>query len=465
MMTEAYRLSATEMTAAFRRRELSPVEAAKSCLARIERLDATLNAFCLVDAESALEDARASEARWMKGEQLSVVDGVPTSIKDLFLTRKWPTMKGSLLVSREQACDIDAPAVARLREGGAVLLGKTTTTEFGHKGVGDSPLTGITRNPWNTDLTPGGSSCGAGVAAAALMAPLNLGSDGGGSIRIPASFCGVFGLKPGYGRVPGAPASEAGTLPANGPLTRTVADAAAMMKVISADDSRDWTALPDPLFDPLEGLEDGVKGLRIGFAPTLGQAPVAAEVAQSVAQAALTFGDLGAHVEQIELDLPDAVEAYTTILSITLAASLRQMREDQRTLVDPGLLIIADMGRQVSALDYARALHVSRAAIASRMRALHERYDLLLLPSMPRTAFPVGEDFPGDRGGEWRGDWTPFTSPFNLSCQPAASIPCGFDAAGLPIGLQIVGPQRAEALVLRAAAAFEKTREFPLPAL
>jgi len=463
-MTDAYRLCATEMAAAFRDRTLSPVEAARSCLDRIASVDGVLNAFCLVDEESALADARASEARWMRAEPLSAVDGVPTSIKDLFLTKKWPTMKGSLLTSREQSCDVDAPAVARLREAGAVLLGKTTTTEFGHKGVGDSPLTGITRNPWNTDLTSGGSSCGAGVAAAACMTPLNLGGDGGGSIRIPASFCGVFGIKPGYGRVPNAPASEAGTLPAAGPLTRSVADAAAMLKVIAADDSSDWTALADPDFDPLDGLDAGVGGLRIAFAPTLGGAPVAHEVAASVFAAAESFRKLGAGVTEIELDLPeDAVKTYTTILSVTLGAALRGLSEEQRVHVDPGLLIIADMGTKVSTFDYARALHVRRAAIASRMRTLHQTFDLLLLPSVPRTAFPVGEDFPGDRGGQWRGDWTPFTSPFNLSCQPAASIPCGLDGAGLPIGLQIVGPQRAEALVLRAARAFEMTRDFPVP--
>ncbi|TKT76276.1 amidase [Aquamicrobium sp. LC103] len=464
-MSDPFLLSATELVAAYKAKKLSPVEATRSCLDRIAALDGTLNAFCLVDEDSAIADARASEVRWMRDEPAGLVDGVPATIKDLFLTRKWPTMKGSLLVSRDQACDVDAPAVARLREHGAVLLGKTTTTEFGHKGVGDSPLTGITRNPWNTDLTPGGSSCGAGVAAAAGMAPLNLGSDGGGSIRIPASFCGVFGIKPGFGRVASAPATCAGSLPAAGPLTRTVADATLMLQVISGDDSRDWTNIPDQGFDALRALESGVSGLRIAYAPTLGSASVSGSVAASVARAASVFGELGALVEQVELDLPDAVETYTTILSVTLGSGLVGLTDEQRSLVDPGLLIIADAGMKVGAIEYAQALHVARAEIAVRMRQLHETYDLLILPAMPRTAFPVGEDFPGDKGGEWRGDWTPFTSPFNLSYQPAASIPCGFDESGLPIGLQIVGRVRDEATVLRAARAYEKTRKFPLPAL
>ncbi|SEG69363.1 amidase [Bosea lathyri] len=464
-MSKPHLLSAQALVEAYRKRSLSPVEATRSCLDRIAALDGRLNAFCLVDEDSALADARASEARWMRGQPAGLVDGVPTSIKDLFLTKKWPTMRGSLTVSREQSCDVDAPPVARLREQGAVFLGKTTTTEFGHKGVGDSPLTGITRNPWNTDLTPGGSSCGAGVAAAAAMAPLNLGSDGGGSIRIPASFCGVFGIKPGYGRVPSAPAGTAGSLPANGPLTRTVADAALMLQVISGDDSRDWTSLPEPGLELLGQLESGVSGLRIAYARTIGTAPVTGEVDAAVATAAETFRSLGADVEEIALDLPGAVEAYYAILSVTLGTTLDGFTEAQRALVDPGLLILADDGRRLSAFDYARALHVARAAIGVAMRKLHERYDLLLLPSMPRTAFRVGEDFPGDTGGQWRADWTPFSFPFNLTCQPACSIPCGLSSDGLPIGLQIVGRVRDEALVLRAARAFETTRHFPSPNL
>lgn len=462
-MSEPCFASATDLIAAYRAKALSPVEATQSCLDRIKALDGTLNAFCLVDEESALAEARASEARWAKGSPIGLVDGVPTTVKDLFLTRKWPTMRGSLTVSRDQTCDVDAPPVARLREQGAVFLGKTTTTEFGHKGVGDSPLTGITRNPWNTALTPGGSSCGAGVAAAASMAPLNLGSDGGGSIRIPASFCGVFGIKPGFGRVPSAPPGAAGSLPAAGPLTRSVADAALMLKVIAGDDSRDWTALADPAFDPLSGLDDGVAGLRIAYAPTISGAPVTDEVASAIAAAADTFRSLGATVEEIDLDLPGAVETYYTILSVTLGSALTSLSDEQRKLVDPGLLIIADDGTRLPVFDYAKALHVDRAAIGATMRALHERYDLVLLPAMPRTAFPVMLDYPGDTGVEWRADWTPFTFPFNLTAQPACSIPCGLSSERLPIGLQLVGRIREEATVLRAARAFETTRDFPLP--
>ncbi|ONG58154.1 amidase [Pseudoroseomonas deserti] len=463
-MTELFRLSATALLQAYRAGSLSPVEATRACLDRIAALDPVLNAFCLVDEASALAAARESEARWRRGAPCGALDGVPASVKDLFLTRGWPTMKGSKTVSREQDVSVDAPPVARLRQAGAVLLGKTTTTEFGHKGVSDSPLTGITRNPWNPGMTTGGSSCGAGAAAAAAMGPLHLGSDGGGSIRIPASFCGVFGIKPGYGRVPAAPQGFAGSLPGAGPLTRTVRDAALMLQVIAGDDARDWMALPEPGLDLLSGLEAGVTGQRIAFARTISGAPVDPEVAAAVEAAARRFAELGAIVEEVELDLPDAADIYYRILSVTLASAVAPLTAEQREMVDPGLLIIADDGTRLSALDYARALHVARGELGARMRALHQKHPLLLLPSMPGTAFPVGLDFPNDRGGEWRADWTPFTFPFNLTAQPAASIPCGLSSAGLPIGLQVVGPQRAEAAVLAAARAYEASCDWQIPA-
>ncbi|WPB55595.1 amidase [Xylophilus sp. GOD-11R] len=463
-MTELFRLTATALVEGYARGDFSPVDATEACLRRIAQVDPVLNAFVLVDAERALADARASEARWAAGRPQGLVDGVPTTIKDLYATRGWPTLKGSRTVDRDQPWDTDAPAVARLREHGAVLLGKTTTTEFGHKGVGDSPLTGITRNPWNTGRTPGGSSCGAAVAAAACMAPLNLGGDGGGSIRIPASFSGVFGIKPGYGRVPSAPAGMIGSMSASGPLARSVADAAALLQVICGDDPRDWMTLPEPAMDLSGALERGVRGLRIAHAPTFGDAPVDPDVARAVDAAAERFRELGAQVDTIAFDLPGAHEVYYAINSVAFAHTLAQVDEARRPWMDQGLRVLAADGARISAVDYATALHQGRARIGAAMRALHMRYDLLLTPAVPTVAFDVGLDFPGDRGGQWRADWTPFAFPFNLTSQPACSIPCGLDHDGMPIGLQIVGRRREEALVLAAARAFERAHPWHLPA-
>src|SRR5579883_3373578 len=222
-------LSATELVEAYRRKSLSPVEVTKAILARIDRLEPKINAFVMVAHESALAEARASEARWMKGAPMGLVDGVPTTVKDILLTKGWPTLRGSTLIKRDQPWEEDAPTVARLREHGAVLLGKTTTPEFGWKAIGDSPLTGVTRNPWNLAHTPGGSSAGAAAAVAAGIAPLAVGTDGGGSIRIPGSFSGIFGIKPTFGRVPAYPPSYFGTVAHVGPMTRTVSDAALML--------------------------------------------------------------------------------------------------------------------------------------------------------------------------------------------------------------------------------------------
>ncbi|MDH3596510.1 MAG: amidase family protein, partial [Rhodospirillales bacterium] len=237
-------LTATELLTRFRAGSLSPVEVTEAALARIEAHDTALNAFCLVDAEQALAEARRSEERWRIGAPKGRLDGVPASIKDLLLTKGWPTLRGSKALDPDQPWDEDAPAVARLREHGAVLLGKTTTPEFGWKGVTDSPLTGVTRNPWDPSRTPGGSSGGAAAAVATGMGALAIGTDGGGSIRIPAGFTGIFGLKPSFGRVPAYPLSPFGTVAHLGPMTRSVADAALMLTVLAEPDPRDWYALP-----------------------------------------------------------------------------------------------------------------------------------------------------------------------------------------------------------------------------
>lgn len=455
-------LSATELLALYRSRRISPVEVTQACLDRIAAADARFNAFTLVDGDAAMESARASEERWLKGKPLGLVDGVPATIKDLLLTKGWPTLRGSRAISPDQPWEEDAPATARLREQGAILLGKTTTPELGHKGVTDSPLTGITRNPWNPAMTPGGSSGGAAVAAATGMGALHVGTDGGGSIRIPASFTGIFGLKPSFGRVPAYPASPFGTVSHVGPMTRTVPDAALMLRVLACPDPRDWYALPPVDKDYLAGLDDGVAGLRVGFAPTLNGAPVDPEVAALVRRAAGEFTDLGAEVEEVVLDLPGATDVFFAHWSAGAATVMAGFTEEQKALMDPHLRGFENAGASLSLLDYQQAV-LARARLGMQMSLFHRRHDILLTPAMPIPAFEAGQNEPNRPDETGWIDWTPFSYPFNLTQQPAASIPCGLTAAGLPVGLQIVGPMHRDDLVLRAARAYEMRHPIALP--
>ncbi len=419
-----------------------------------------MNAFVLVDEAGALSAARESEARWAAGRPLGVLDGIPCTIKDATLTRGWPTLRGTRTIAREQAWQDDAPVVARLREAGAVLLGKTTTPEFSWKGVCDSPLTGITRNPWDVRTTPGGSSGGAAVAAALGMGWLHQGSDGGGSIRIPAGFTGVVGHKPSFGRVPIWPPTVQGTLSHTGPLTRTVEDAALMLLAIARPDARDWAALPHDPRDWRLGLRDGVRGMRIAASATLGYVrELDAQVAAAFAGAMRAFGELGAVVEEVDPGFADPNEAFRILWYSGAAQNLRRMTPAQRALVDPALLEIADEAERFSVSDFIEAGMV-RARIGIAMKVLHERHDLLLTPTLPIPAFAAGQEVPDPaRQRRWT-EWSPYCFPFNMTMQPAISVPCGLTTAGLPIGLQIVGPPHDDANVLRAAAAFESIRPF-----
>jgi len=449
--------SASDLIGLYRSREASPVDAVSAVLARVDAVNGTLNAYCLVDHEGALAAARASEARWAKGEPVGLLDGVPASIKDLILTTGWPTLRGSLTVDENQAWDEDAPCTARLKEAGAILIGKTTTPEFGWKGVTDNARTGITRNPWNTEKTPGGSSGGAAAQVAAGMGPLAIGTDGGGSIRIPSGFSGIFGHKPSFGRVPAYPLSPFGTVAHVGPMTRTVTDGALMLTVISQPDVRDWFALPYDGADYRDSLEDGIKGMRIAYSPDLGYAKVHPEVAACVDQAVKAFTELGAHVEQVDPGFANPHGMFTVLWYAGAANGLRSLSESQLALVEPALVEVMHQGREIPLLDYMAAVN-ERGQLGIAMREFHTRYDLLVTPSLAVPAFGVGLLEPEGADGEDWTSWTPFTYPFNLTQQPAASVPCGFTSDGLPIGLQIVGPMHDDALVLRAARSFETAR-------
>ena len=455
--------TALDLAGLYRSKALSPVEVAQALFARLDILQPGLNAFCVIDRDGALAAARESEARWLQGQPLSPLDGVPATIKDLVLMRGFPTRRGSRMI--EPAPDTeDGPAVARLREAGAVILGKTTTPEFGWKAIGDSPLTGITRNPWNRERTTGGSSAGAAAACAAGIAPLHVGSDGAGSIRIPAAFTGIFGIKASFGRVPAYPSSPMGLLSNVGPMTRSVRDAAAMLNVLARPDHRDPYALPPNERDYLAGIDDGVRGWRIAYSPDLGYAKVDPEIAAACATAALHFADLGATVDGVGAIFPSPREALLTLWGAGAALLLAGFPTTRHSLCDPGLVIVAAEGAQTRAVDYVAADMV-RTELGQRMAAFHQRYDLLLTPMMPVPALPVGQDLNDPATERSWIDWSPFSYPFNMTRQPAATVPCGLTRAGLPIGLQIVGPLYAEDRVLRAARAFEATQPERRPTL
>lgn len=459
-MSDIKSLTAAELLRLYRRGELSPVDVTRDQLDRIEKFQPIINAFVIIDSDGALAAAKASEARWQKGEPVGLADGLGATVKDNVWLKGFPSRRGSV-TSSDAPMKEDAPAVARLRESGAIILGKTTLPEFGWIGACHSPLTGITRNPWKLDRTTGGSSGGAAAAALLNLGHLHIGTDGAGSIRIPAAFTGVFGIKPTYGRVAAYPASPFSILAHLGPLTRTVADAALMLSVIGGPDARDMTAWNTPVPDFRVGLNDGVRGLRIAWSPRLGYVKkLHPDVEAATAKAAQTFADLGAIVEEADPAFAEPYEMIMTIWGGVSSTILGAIPEKDRAKVDPGFAKMAEDGKSVTLNGYLAAV-TARQDLAIVMERFHEKYDLLLTPQMPIGALEAGRVTPADGsyGDNWI-NWSPYTYPFNLTQQPAASVPCGFTSDGLPIGLQIVGASRQDHLVLRAARAFESAHPF-----
>jgi len=456
MTTAIHVLTATELSTAYAGGKLSPVEATEALLRRIESLDPKLNSFCLVDRAAALADARASETRWRKGAPASPLDGVPVAVKDILVTKGWPTLRGSRTVDPKGPWKEDAPTVARLREAGAVLVGKTTTPEFGWKGVTDSPLTGVTRNPWNTGKTPGGSSGGSSAAIGARLVPLALGTDGGGSIRIPCAFTGVPGLKPSFGRVAAYPLSPFGTVAHVGPMARTVTDLALMMNVLAKPDARDWHSLSYDAADYTKALDSGIRGKRIAFSMTLGGQPkVTPEVETLVLAAVERLQSLGAKIERADPPMAEAGEIFRTLWWAGAGYALGNLPEEKKALLDAGLRQVVEEGSKLSLRQYLDA-NAARGVLGSRMRVWMQDYDFIATPAVATVAFDAGLLHPADSNGNAWLDWTPFSYPFNLTQQPAASVPCGFSKDGLPVGLQIVGRMFDDAGVLGAARAYEK---------
>ncbi len=447
--------SAAKLVKGYARKKFSPVEVARACFAQIERHEPALNAMVEIRKGEAMAAALASEKRWLKGEPQGPVDGVPTLIKDLLLVKGWPTLRGSKTVNPDQTWDQDAPSIARLRESGAVFLGSTTTPEFGWKGVTDSPLTGITRNPWDVTRTPGGSSGGSAAAAAAGYAPFTLGTDGGGSIRIPAGFSGIFGLKPSFARVPAYPLSPFGTVAHVGPMTRTVEDSALLLNVIALPDARDWHALPYDGTDYMAKLNKSIKGLKIAYSPALGYADVDPEIAELVDDAVRLLERLGAHVERVDPGFEDPAPCFRILWWAGARAAVGHLPPEKKKLLDPALADVVEQSMSISLDDYQGAVK-QRGELGSKMRQFMEGYDLLVTPTLPIPAFAAGQLSPVDieQTGKWV-NWTPFSYPFNLTQQPAASVPCGFTKSGLPAGLHLVGRMFDDRTVLRAAHAYE----------
>lgn len=453
---EIFWRSALELAAAIRAKQVSPVEITEAVLARIEALNPHLNAFCLVTADLALRDAREAEIAVVKGEPIGPLHGVPVSLKDVLFTRGVRTTGGSRLFA-EAVPEEDAIAVGRLKAGGAVILGKTNTSEFGHKAVTENPLFGITRNPWNLERTPGGSSGGAAAAVASGLGPLALGTDGGGSVRIPAAFCGVYGLKPSWGRIPQHPSFPGWEhLGVTGPITRTVRDAALVLDAIAGGDDRDRYSLPREDGSYVASCDDEVKGLHVAWTPDLGYATVDPAVQALCENAAAEFEALGCHVEVVSPGWEDAEEMFRTIVAAQFYAHWSDQLPAQEAELDPSLVKFIRRGGAVSTRDYVLAMDRARVYWHEAQTFL-QRFDLLLTPTVAVAPFAAGQPAPREIAGQDVSvlGWMPFTFPFNLTGQPAASVPAGFTEDGLPVGLQIIGRRNADRTVLAASAAYE----------
>jgi aspartyl-tRNA(Asn)/glutamyl-tRNA(Gln) amidotransferase subunit A len=460
MADELNWLSVRQLTHGYGEHRFSPVDVAEACLAQIKRCEPKLNAMSLIDAVTTMEMAEASASRWRSGQTIGPLDGVPVLIKDIVLVRGWPTLRGSRTTDPSQAWEHDAPCVARLREAGTVFMGMTTTPEFGWKGVTDSPLTGITRNPWNLDKTPGGSSGGSAAALAAGYGALAIGTDGGGSIRIPAAFTGTFGLKPSFGRVPAWPLSAFGTVAHIGPMSRNVEDAAWMLNEIAKPDARDWHSLPFAGIDYAAFKQMSLAGVRIAYSRTLGYVEIDPDIAALVDAAVSVLAGLGAEIIEVDPGFDDPAKWFRTIWWGGARFLLGSLSPEKTALLEPALADVVEQAKSLTLEDVYEA-NRQRGLLGSHMRQFMTKFDALITPALPIAAFDVGRLEPAspDPSGKWV-SWTPFTYPFNLTQQPAASVPCGFVQGGLPAGLQIVGKMYDDATVLRIAHAYENATRF-----
>ena len=452
-MSFAY-MTALELKRLLAAGSISPVELVEDTLTRQEALEPQINAFVTATPEEALSAARDQERALAAGEAGGIA-GLPLSVKDLVAMAGVPWTFGSRPFA-DNVPDFDAPSVERIREAGGCIVGKSATSEFGCKAVCDSPLSGITRNPWNLAKTPGGSSGGAGASVAAGLTPFALGTDGGGSVRIPAALCGLFGIKAQFGRVPVFPVSAAPTLSHVGALARTVRDAALLLGVMAGHDRRDAFGVAEPVPDFLAACDAGAGGLRIAWSPTFGYASPEPEVAALCEATARRFEALGCTVEPVEDALgADPLDMWMAEFYGGIGTRLKDLMAEKPEELDPSVVATLSAGLDRSMVEYFDQLF-ARYAFRERMRLFFERYDLLLSPTLPCAAFDVGRDTPPGQDARNIVSWVYYTYPFNLTGQPAASIPAGFSGAGLPVGLQMVAGINREVDILRAAAALEE---------
>ncbi|MFC0408935.1 amidase [Roseomonas elaeocarpi] len=457
--TDPALLSAEELLALYARRALSPVETLKAVTERVARYNPWVNAFAALNPR-ALAQAGESEARWAAGRPIGPLDGVPVTVKDLLNLAGFPTRRGSKITDATPAAE-DAPSVMGLKAAGAVILGKTTTTEFGWKTPGDCPLHGITRNPWDPQRTTGGSSSGAGAAGAACFGPLHIGTDAGGSIRIPAAYCGLVGVKPTYGRVPQWPHSAFGSVSCAGPMTRSVRDAALMLGAMARADVRDPFCLPDDPRDWRSGIENGVAGMRVALVRRLGfEAPLDAEGEAAMEQAAAWLREAGATVEEADPELPDTRHVFGRVWGVALARMVGLTPDNRKPFLDAGLEEVARREGGMSAIDFLGA-EAMRTQAAHAMGQFHLRYDLILTASTPTAAFAADQPTLHPTEALWR-DWAPWTFAFNLTRQPAISVPTGLDAHGMPRAVQVAAAQGRDDLCFRAARVIEQAAAFPM---
>jgi aspartyl-tRNA(Asn)/glutamyl-tRNA(Gln) amidotransferase subunit A len=451
-------MTAVELAELIRTRKISPVESMRALLDRIAALEPKVNAFAYLGADQAMDAAKRAESQLMSGARIGRLHGIPVTIKDLLFTKDMPTQRGSKIFAGDRPSE-DTPIVPRLQDEGAIVIGKTTTSEFGWTGVSRSPLTGITSNPWKLGYNAGASSAGAGAASAAGYGPLHQGSDGAGSIRMPAHFCGVFGLKPSFGRVPYYPVGVGDLTSHIGPMTRSVADSALMLEVMAGPHDLDYTTLEAGPANYLGRLKEGVKGKRIAYSPDLGVARVDPEVADLVKAAAARFTELGAIVEQVPTPWakvgPELIRFFWSAHLTRLARYLPKWQAE----MDPGLVACIKDSENVSVARYQEMREHKMDYVANIHRWFRD-WDFLLTPAVSVAAFPAEKLMPDHwpaHPWDWV-MWAEFSYPFNMSWNPAASVPCGFTPGGLPVGLQIVGKRFDDLGVLQAAAAFEQVQ-------
>jgi aspartyl-tRNA(Asn)/glutamyl-tRNA(Gln) amidotransferase subunit A len=448
--------SVRSIVEAYASHETTPLEVTAAALDRIEKRNGLVNAFRVVDGDTALAAARGSADRWQRGESCGPFDGVPISVKDTLMVKGFAFRQGSLVTEEVPATE-SAPVVKTMLEAGAIVVGITTCSEFGSSALTVSPLTGVTRNPHDPSKHSGGSSGGAAASVAAGMLPFALGSDAGGSVRIPGSFCGVIGFKPTGGVIPAFPRNVAGPLSSPGFLATTVADATDALALSIVPDPRDVEAAPY-LDLPIDEAppEPDLHGLRVAYSPTLGHVDILDdEVAKLVGAGVSVLERQGAVVEEEDPGFPDPEELISFMLTTGYAHMLRNLSDEQFGLLTPALAERVRVGRELTALEF-MAVQERRIELGRHMGRFHERYDVLVTPTLPVTAFGAESSVPPGLPSDTSPlTWMRYVYPFNLTQQPAISLPCGKTAAGLPVGMQIVGPRRRDAIVLQCALAYE----------